>query len=101
MKKVCIAVLIALIAPFAGTVRAAAPEAPSPRYYPIDDVRVGQRGYGMTVFQGNKLERFEVEILGVLDGIPSPKTPVPTRLRTPSASFITRAISLPVCIESK
>ena len=27
--------------------------------------------------------------------------PVPTRFRMPSASFITREISTPVCVESK
>lgn len=30
------------------------------------DVREGMKGYGLTVFKGTKIERFEVEILGVL-----------------------------------
>ena len=37
------------------------------RLYPLDQVRPGQKGYGKTVFQGNRVERFEVEILGVLE----------------------------------
>src|SRR5215831_2759285 len=39
----------------------------------IEDVRAGMKGYGMTVFQGTKPERFEVEVLGVLNGVPNPK----------------------------
>ncbi len=40
---------------------------------PLDQVRPGMKGYGMTVFQGSKPERFEVEVLGTLDGMPNPK----------------------------
>lgn len=31
------------------------------------DLKEGMKGYGLTVFQGIKIERFEVEILGVLE----------------------------------
>src|SRR6059036_3894231 len=40
---------------------------------PLDQVRAGMKGYGMSVFQGSKPERFEVEVLGVLEGVPGPK----------------------------
>jgi hypothetical protein len=40
---------------------------------PLDQVRPGMKGYGMTVFKGSKPERFEVEVLGTLDGMPNPK----------------------------
>jgi hypothetical protein len=40
---------------------------------PIENVRAGMKGYGMTVFQGTKPERFEVEVLGILSGVPNPK----------------------------
>jgi hypothetical protein len=33
---------------------------------PIDKVQKGMKGYGVTVFEGSKSERFDVEILGVL-----------------------------------
>jgi hypothetical protein len=36
---------------------------------PIGEVQKGMRGYGETVFEGNKLERFDVEIVGVLRNI--------------------------------
>src|SRR5262245_17784351 len=40
---------------------------------PLDQIRAGMKGYGMSVFQGSKPERFEVEVLGTLDGVPNPK----------------------------
>src|SRR5215468_4437718 len=32
----------------------------------VDDLKIGQRGYGLTVMKGIKRERFEAEVLGVL-----------------------------------
>src|SRR5262249_59207582 len=45
----------------------------NPKLMPLDQVRSGMKGYGMTVFQGSKPERFEVEVLGTLEGVPNPK----------------------------
>ncbi|MBS1829440.1 MAG: hypothetical protein JST93_29330 [Acidobacteria bacterium] len=36
-------------------------------FLPVRDIRSGMKGYGLTVFQGEQVERFEVEILGVLE----------------------------------
>src|SRR5712692_570493 len=36
---------------------------------PLSQIQKGMRGYGITVFEGNLLERFDVEILGVLHNI--------------------------------
>ena len=36
---------------------------------PLRDVRAGMRGVGKTVFSGDKIEDFQVEILGVLENI--------------------------------
>jgi len=36
---------------------------------PLNQVKKGMKGYGLTVFEGNKIERFDVEILGVLHNI--------------------------------
>src|SRR5499427_6868144 len=44
-----------------------------PKLMPIEQVRPGMKGYGMTVFEGSKPERFEVEVLGLLNGVPNPK----------------------------
>jgi hypothetical protein len=40
---------------------------------PLEEVRPGMKGHGMSVFQGSKAERFEVEVLGTLEGVPNPK----------------------------
>lgn len=36
---------------------------------PLEDVKPGMRGIGKTVFKGNKVEDFQVEILGVLENL--------------------------------
>ena len=35
---------------------------------PVSEVRAGMKGYGKTVFQGGKIERFDFEVLGVQAG---------------------------------
>src|SRR5678816_1491683 len=47
----------------AGSVRLAAEAPPT---IGVDEVRAGMRGYGETVFAGQKAERFDLEVLGVL-----------------------------------
>jgi len=37
--------------------------------FPLRDVRAGQHAIGKTVFQGNKIEEFQVEILGILENV--------------------------------
>src|SRR5260370_5320706 len=40
---------------------------PNPaRYWQVDDVRPGLKGFGRTVMKGTKVETFDVEVLGVL-----------------------------------
>jgi hypothetical protein len=36
---------------------------------PLSQVQKGMKGYGLTVFEGTKIEKFDVEILGVLHNI--------------------------------
>lgn len=36
---------------------------------PLEDIKPGMRGTGKTVFQGNKVDDFQVEILGVLENL--------------------------------
>lgn len=36
---------------------------------PLSQVRKGMKGYGLTVFEGNEVEKFDVEILGVLSNV--------------------------------
>jgi len=39
--------------------------AQAPATMPLSEVRSGMKGYGKTVFQGGKIERFEFEVVGV------------------------------------
>lgn len=45
---------------------AALPAAPALPTIGVEEVQVGQRGYGLSVFAGKEPERFEVEVIGVL-----------------------------------
>jgi SpoIVB peptidase S55 len=36
---------------------------------PLSQVQKGMKGYGLTVFDGNKVEKFDVEIIGVLNKV--------------------------------
>ena len=55
--------LFALLLALTATVASAA------EIMPLSDVKKGMKGYGLTVFEGNKVEKFDVEILGVLRNI--------------------------------
>ncbi len=51
----------------AGAQTLAAQSVPAPlRIFPLSEVRAGQRGVGRTVFSGDRIEEFGVEILGIL-----------------------------------
>lgn len=39
------------------------------QFFALKDVRAGMRGTGKTVFSGNRIEEFQVEILGVLENV--------------------------------
>ena len=43
-------------------------------------MRAGQRGIGKTIFSGNKIEEFQVEILGVLDNVGPKQSVILARL---------------------
>jgi sugar lactone lactonase YvrE len=47
---------------------------------PVSEVRAGMRGYGLTVFRGTTIERFDVEILGVLPKLNNGQSLVLVRL---------------------
>src|SRR5437762_10363683 len=36
------------------------------KFMSVDEIRPGMKGFGKTVFQGTKIEQFDVELLGVL-----------------------------------
>jgi len=45
---------------------AASPPAASTEIMPVDEIRVGMRGYGLTVFHGDRIEPFAVEVVSVM-----------------------------------
>ena len=49
-------------------------------FFPLKDVHAGLRGVGRTVFQGERIEEFQVEILGVLENFGPQQTIVLARL---------------------
>ncbi len=55
------------------TVLFAALPAAAQELMPIEEIEVGMRGVGKSVFEGNAIEEFEVEILGVLRNAIGPK----------------------------
>ena len=43
--------------------------AQSSSFFPLEQVKPGLKGYGKTVFEGNQVERFDFEVLGVLKNV--------------------------------
>src|SRR4051812_26072699 len=68
--KVCLPLLLSLLLmPVAARADDAKPAAPlfdPARHMRVDEVRAGMKGYGLTVFKGTKIERFDVEVLSIL-----------------------------------
>ena len=50
------------------------------QFYPLDQVRAGQKGIGLTTLEGDKIQEFEVEILGVLENFAPQRNAVLARL---------------------
>lgn len=48
--------------------------------YPLRDIRAGQRGIGRTVFSGNKIDEFQVEVLGILENVGPKQSVILARL---------------------
>jgi SpoIVB peptidase S55 len=43
------------------------------QFFPLRDIRPGLKGVGRTIFEGNKVQEFQVEFLGVLKNFLAPK----------------------------
>ena len=48
--------------------------------FPLKNVRAGQHGIGKTVFSGNRIEEFQVEVLGVLENLGPKQSVILARL---------------------
>ncbi|MFI5379422.1 MAG: hypothetical protein ACHRHE_08995 [Tepidisphaerales bacterium] len=61
------AIVVALALAVAARAESPAPTAFDPaRHMRVAEVKNGMKGYGLSVFQGTKIERFEVEVISVL-----------------------------------
>src|SRR5262245_24085937 len=68
----CLALSLSALAP-SSNVSATQQSEQEPQFMSVDQVRPGMKGYGLTVFSGTTPERFDVEVLGILDGVPNPR----------------------------
>jgi hypothetical protein len=67
------AVTLALCGAATAQQTAAAPKTGDAAYFPLQEVKAGQKGVAFTVFSGSVPEEFKVEVLGVLPGYPQPR----------------------------
>lgn len=71
---------------------------------PLSQIQKGMRGYGTTVFEGDKLEKFDVEILGVLRNIGPGQNLILARVSSPvvdRAGVIAGMSGSPIYIDGK
>jgi len=71
---------------------------------PLADVQKGMKGYGLTVFEGTKVEKFDVEILGVLHNIGPDQNLILARVDHPvvaRAGVIAGMSGSPIFIDGK
>ena len=54
--------------------------AQSAGFYPLEQIKPGLKGYGKTVFEGNRVERFEFEVLGILKNVGAKQDMILARL---------------------
>ncbi len=72
-----VALLLALHgAPASAQQKAVEAEKSAVAMMPLEEVRVGQKGTGRTVFAGSEMQEFGVEVLGVMPGFPQPRMSV-------------------------
>lgn len=57
---------VAQVPDHAPAIRIEGDEEMRPASITVDEVSVGQQGYGLSVFEGNEVERFGVEVVGVM-----------------------------------
>jgi hypothetical protein len=91
--KTCLALVIAIAA-----------TAASAEMMPISEVKKGMKGYGVTVFEGTRLEKFDVEIVGVLHHVGPGQDLILARVDSPEikrAGVIAGMSGSPIYIDGK
>jgi hypothetical protein len=61
---------------FIGALVGAAAPADSPEIFPLDQVKPGMKGVAYTIFEGDKIEKFDLVVLGVLPDLIGPREPI-------------------------
>src|SRR5262245_53601862 len=82
----------------------AAPAYAAPEVLPLDQVQHGMKGIGRTVFEGTKIEDFQVEIIGVLENVGPKQSIILARLtggRLAETGVIAGMSGSPVLIDGK
>ncbi len=69
LRKLCLALLVVLL--FAGSRPARATDAPAT--FPLSDVKPGLKGVAYTIFEGDQVEKVDLEVIGVLHNAVGPK----------------------------
>ena len=73
-------------------------------FFPLESVQPGQKAYARTVFEGSKIEEFQVELLGVLKNIGPKQDMILARLsgeRLASAGVFAGMSGSPVYVGDK
>ena len=77
---VTLAALSAKVKSLAALALLAATPLAAQQIFPLRDVHPGLHGVGRTVFQGNRVEEFQVEILGLLENLTPKQTIILAKL---------------------
>src|SRR5207253_642849 len=71
---------------------------------PLSAIKKGMKGYGVTVFEGTKLEKFDVEIIGILNNTAPGQSLILARVDAPwvqRAGVIAGMSGSPIYIDGK
>jgi hypothetical protein len=61
---------------FIGALVGVASPADSPEIFPLDQVKPGMKGVAYTIFEGDKIEKFDLVVLGILPDLVGPREPI-------------------------
>ena len=75
------------------TLRPRKPILPPSEFMPVSQLKAGMTGYGLSVFQGSKIERFNVKILGVMRKVNNGRDLILVKLSGPQMQRVTDVIA--------
>ena len=72
MRRLVISALFAVSFAFTSFGQTSQKSDPKGDFFPVEKVKIGMRAVGYTVVSGSEPKKFDLEILGVLNGFPNP-----------------------------